>query len=156
MIEMNTGKGRHRRGCRLALGAALSVLALAFAGAAAERSATIRIHDRELRGARVSMKDVAVWKVTDLGSHRPAELPVAEIVSIRAPRISGTCEVMFGTVELRNGGSVEIRGDLRDIFEIPVHSIKVTIVDTLGGRSIEESIPCDGWRHMDFGGPASP
>ncbi|MBE0531848.1 MAG: hypothetical protein IH626_13540 [Rhodospirillales bacterium] len=146
-----TGK-RHHCGRLLALAGVLCALAPALAEAA-ERTATIRLGDREIKGARVPMKDVAGWKVTDLGSHRPTQLPVADIARIQALRMSGSCQITFGRVELAGGETVEIRANLRDIFDIPSHAITVTVPDPRSGLPVEESFPCDRWSQMDFDPP---
>lgn len=146
--------GRRIRGWLLTALAGAAILAPAQAGAA-ERTATVQLVGRELKGAIVPMKDVSAWQVTDLGIHGPASLPVDQIATINAPRISGTCRVGFGTVRLRNGNTVEFEGNLRDIFEIPVQSITVKIPNPTGNEPVEESIPCNAWKRMDFDPPAA-
>jgi len=150
----DTAAGRRMRG-RLAAGlAGIALLAPALAGAA-ERTATVQLVGRELTGAIVPMKDVATWRVTDLGTHGPVSLPGDQIASIDALRISGTCRIGFGRIGLRNGNTVEIEGNLRDIFEIPVQSMTFRIADPTGNASSEESIRCNAWKRIDFDPPAA-
>jgi hypothetical protein len=42
-------------------------------------------------------------------------------------RHSGSCQITFGRVQLGDGETVEIRGDLRDTFEIPARAITATV-----------------------------
>ncbi len=146
--------GRWICGWLLAALAGVAILAPAMAGAA-ERTATVQLVGRELKGAIVPMKDVPAWQVSDLGTHGPVNLPVDEIASIQALRISGTCRIGFGRVSLRNGNTIEIEGNLRDIFEIPVQSITFRIPNPTGNEPGEESIRCNAWKRIDFDPPAA-
>lgn len=155
---MATGTGtttERRIGRRLLAGLAGAVLLAPALAGAAERIATVQLVGRELKGAIVPMKDVAAWRVTNLGTHGPVSLPLDEIASIQALRISGTCRIGFGRVGLRNGNTVEIEGNLRDIFEIPVQSITFRIADPTGTAPSEESIRCNDWKRIDFAPPAA-
>lgn len=155
---MATGAGTttgRRIGGRLLAGLAGAVLLAPALAGAAERMATVQLVGRELKGAIVPMKDVPTWRVTDLGIHGPVSLPVDEIASIQALRISGTCRIGFGRVSLQNGNTIEIEGNLRDIFEIPVQSITLRIAHPTGNEPIEESIRCNAWKRIDFDPPAA-
>ncbi len=146
--------GRRIRG-RLLAGLAGAVLLAPALSAAAERTATVQLVGREIRGAIVPMTDVPAWQVTNLGTHGPVNLPVDEIATINALRISGTCRIGFGRVSLRNGNTIEIEGNLRDIFVIPVQSITLRIAKPTGNEPAEESVPCNGWKRIDFDPPAA-
>lgn len=149
-----TTTGRRMRWRLVAGLAGAALLAPALAGAA-ERTATVQLVGRELKGAVVPMRDVPTWRVTDLGTHGPVSLPVDEIASIDALRISGTCRIGFGRVSLHNGNTIEIEGNLRDIFEIPVQSIAFKIAHPTGNEPVEESIRCNAWKRIDFDPPAA-
>lgn len=148
------GRGIYRQFLAALAGGAVLVLAPALA-VAAERTATVQLVGRALEGAIVPMKDVSTWRVTDLGTHRPVRLPIDQIASIDAARISGTCRLGFGTVRLRNGDTIQISGNLRDIIQIPTQWITFRIADPTGNDPIEESVRCNAWKRMDFHPPAA-
>ena len=146
-MDAMTGRRIHRQ---LLAGLAAAAVLAPVLTAAAERTANVQLIGRELKGAIVPMKDVSAWRVTNLGTRAPMNLPVDQIASIDAARISGTCKIEFGTVRLRNGKTVDISGNLRDIIDIPVQSIIFRIVDPTGADLGEDSVRCNGWRRMEF------
>jgi len=155
-VATRTSAMTGRRVCRWLLAGLVGAVLLApdLAGAA-ERTATVQLVGRELKGAIVPMKDVPAWQVTNLGTHGPISLQVDQIASIDAPRISGTCRVGFGTVRLRNGDTIQISGNLRDIIHIPAQWIMFKIANPAGNEPVEENVPCNAWKRMDFDPPAA-